>query len=151
MEVKEVMQKEVVSVRADVSVTEAAMVLLKHSITGAPVIDQDKKLVGVISEKDIFKYLYPDYHEYYSFLGIDKEKVDIQEKIKEGQNKKIKEVMTKNVIYVAPHDSVVRVGALMIMKKIHRVMVVEKGKLVGIVGRRDIYHRVFESALDKEK
>ena len=151
MEVKEVMNKEVISVQAEVSITEAAMVLLKHSITGAPVIDQDEKLVGVISEKDIFKYLYPDYKEYYSFLGFEKEQGNIQQKVKEGRDHKVNDIMTKKVIYVSPHDSVVRVGALMVMKKIHRVMVVDKGKLVGIVGRRDIYHRVFESAIDLEK
>ncbi|MFH2104881.1 MAG: CBS domain-containing protein [Parcubacteria group bacterium] len=151
MEVKEVMKKEVISVRVGMSITEAAMILLKHNITGAPVIDQSGKLVGVVSEKDIFKYLYPDYHEYYSFLGFDKEKSDIQAKIKEGQDKQINEIMSKNVIYVAPHDSVVRVGALMIMKKIHRVVVVDKGKLVGIVGRRDVYHHVFRTAMDVEK
>jgi len=151
MEVKEVMQKEVITVQADMSVTEAALVLLKHSITGVPVIDQDEKLVGVVSEKDIFKYLYPEYREYYSFLGFDKEKSNIQEKIKEGRDEKVSQIMTRNVVYVAPHDSVVRVGALMIMKKIHRVMVVDKGKLVGVVGRRDVYHQVFEKAIGNEK
>jgi len=150
MKVEEVMQKDVISVKIDMSVTEAAMVLLKHNITGAPVVEADGKLAGVVSEKDIFKFLYPDYHEYYSFLGFSKEKVNLREKIKEGEDKPVKDVMTRQAIYVSPQDSVMRVGALMVMKKIHRVMVVDRGKLIGIVSRKDVYHQVFQVALDKQ-
>ena len=150
MQVAEVMQKEVIVVKNDMSVTEAAMVLLKNNITGAPVVDQEGKLMGVVSEKDIFKFLYPDYREYYSFLGFTKEKVSLRARVKIGEDKLVKEVMTRKVIYVSTQDSVMRVGALMVMKKIHRVMVVERGKLVGIVCRKDIYHQVFRTALNKD-
>lgn len=149
MQVAEVMQKEVIAVKMEMSITEAAMILLKNNITGAPVVDREGKLMGVVSEKDIFKFLYPDYREYYSFLGFTKERVNLRARVKVGEDRPVKEVMTRKVVYVSPQDSVMRVGALMVMKKIHRVMVVERGKLMGIVCRKDIYHQVFRVALNK--
>jgi CBS domain-containing protein len=148
MEVKKVMRKKVITVRRGMSIAEAAKVLLKNNVTGAPVVDKDNKLIGVVSEKDIFKILYPNYQEYYSFLGFKEKETDIQRRIARVGRKKVEEVMTKKIVSVKPADSVFKAGAIMLIKNINRVLVVDKGRLRGIVGRKDIYPRAFEISLE---
>jgi len=151
MKVKYFMRKKIITVNKNDSITEAARKLMQNDITGAPVVDDDNKLVGVISEKDIFKKIYPNYQEYYSLLGFKEEEGDIKKRIKEAENIKVKEIMVKDVITAESSDSAMRIGAIMMIKKINRVVIVDNGKLAGIVSRKDIFPNSFKNALEANK
>ena len=143
MKAKDLMNKEVISVKYNASIKEVALLLLKHEFSGVPVVDDKDNLVGVVSEKDIFKILYPNYSEVY-VLGEEKAVVDISQRILEVGDKKVEEFMTKKPISVSPEDSVIKVGAVMLTKKIHRVLVVDDDKIVGILTREEIYPKSLE-------
>ncbi len=150
MRVKSFMQKNVVTIKQDQSIVAASMILMKNNITGAPVVDNKNNLVGVISEKDIFKKIYPNYQEYY-LLGADKKNdLDIKPQIKEAENIKVKEIMTKDVITAKVTDSSIKIAAIMTIKKINRVIILDNGSLAGIVSRKDIYPQSFKSALENK-
>ncbi|NIP24910.1 MAG: CBS domain-containing protein, partial [Phycisphaerae bacterium] len=63
LKAKEIMTTNVVSVTKDTPIYEAMELLIKHEITGMPVVDDDMTLVGVISEKDCLRLFYADEEE----------------------------------------------------------------------------------------
>lgn len=152
MQVQDFMQKDVITINQGNSIIDASMVLMNNKITGAPVIDNNNKLVGVISEKDIFKKIYPNYQEYYSLLGAkDEPEENLQAQVQEAKNIKVKDIMTKDVISAKPTDSAIKIGAMMLIKKINRVIIVDNDMLVGIVSRKEIFPQSFKKALESNK
>lgn len=148
MKVSQVMSKKPITIIEDATLVEAAKVLIKKKISGAPVIDKRKKLVGVISEKDLFKALYPSYQDYYDDPSAWLDPEEMEKKAQEAANKKIKELMTKKIISVTSDTPVMRVGAIMLARGIQRVLVVDGGELRGLVSRRDIYQKVLKKQLN---
>lgn len=55
VEVTEVMHRNVVTVNATTSLAEAASLMVRHSIGGLPVVDEGNHVVGIITEKDVFR------------------------------------------------------------------------------------------------
>lgn len=149
MKVKSFMQKDVITINHDISIIEASRVLIKNKITGAPVVDDKKNLVGVISEKDIFKKIYPNYQEYSIFENKENDQ-DIKAQVQEAKNIRVSDIMTKDVITANPEDSAIKIGAMMMVKKINRVIILDKNELVGIVSRKDIFPQSFKKALENK-
>lgn len=138
------MKTNVVSVTSQMSCKEAAGVLLTHKISGAPVVDDAGKLLGVVSEKDLFRAIYPSQQEFIEAEGsyLDFEK--LEQEAKGAGDKKVAEVMSSRLITATPNTPVLKIGAQMIASGIHRVPVVEGGKVVGMVSRRDIYSTILK-------
>jgi CBS domain-containing protein len=147
MKVKEIMKTNIINFKKGTSVREAARVLSEKHISGAPVVDEKDRLIGIVSEKDIFRAIYPDYEDFYSDLGLRTDFEKIESRITDVVNLKVEDVMIKNVISVAPDTPIVKVGAIMLAENIHRVMVLEGNKPLGIVTRRDIYKAIFKNKL----
>lgn len=149
MQAQDFMKKDVITINQDISIVDASIILMNNKITGAPAVDSKKNLVGVISEKDIFKKIYPNYQEYYFSLEVkDKPNKDLKNQIKEAKSIKVKDIMTKNVISAKPSDSAMKIGAIMLIKKINRVIIVDNGRLAGIVSRKEIFPQSFKKALE---
>ncbi len=118
----DIMTRKVATIHPGASVQEAAQLLDQKRISGAPVVDPDGKIIGIITEADIIS------------------KVD-----REGLC--VIDIMSHDVIAVDEETPVNEIAALLTERKIKRVPVVEKGKLVGIVSRADIVHAVAEGHL----
>lgn len=138
------MKKDVVVIKKGTSYQTLAKILLENKISGAPVVDENEKIVGVVSEKDLFKAIYPSYEEFYespeSYLDFEK----LEEEAKKAGDKKVEDFMSKRLITADPETPVLKIGALMVATGIHRVPVVENGKVVGMVSRRDIYRAILK-------
>ncbi len=145
MLVREVMKTKVVVIDKEMNCRDAAQVLLQHKISGAPVVDEKNKLVGVISEKDLFRAIYPSQAEFIEAEGsyLDFEK--LEQEAKGAGDKKVAEVMSMRLITATPDTPVLKIGAMMIASGIHRIPVVDGEKLVGMVSRRDIYSKVLKN------
>lgn len=116
-DVKSIMNKNIITVSADTHIYEAINMLLTHKISGLPVVKPDMTLEGIITEKDILTLL-------------------IDSSVDENQT--VADFMTKNVKTFMPNDSAVMVCEFLLAHPYRRVPIVEDGKLVGIVARRDI-------------
>ena len=119
---RDIMTRKVATIHPEASVQEAAQLLDQKRISGAPVVDSDGKIIGIVTEADIIS------------------KVD-----REGLC--VADIMSHDVIAVDEETPVGEIAALLTERKIKRVPVVENGKLVGIVSRADIVHAVAEGHL----
>lgn len=144
MKIKNVMTRKVIKLKADQTLKQAAKTFLRNKISGAPVVDSQGKIIGILSEKDIFKALHPSYQEFFSFPEDfkDFEKLETQA-IKRLNKYQVKDIMRKRVIVANPDDPILSVGSLMLANNFNRVPVVKNGKIVGLVSRREIYHNIF--------
>lgn len=147
MKVKDVMEKNVLTVFPNTTYFEAAKLIYKNNFSGLPVVDSNNKLVGIISEKDLFKALYPNYIEFIknpeNYIITENE----EKKVLEIKNTPISLYMSKKIITVSPETSILTAGAIMITNHIHRLPVVENEKLVGIITRKDIYKSILKQYL----
>ncbi|MBZ4642733.1 MAG: hypothetical protein PWQ25_2037 [Deferribacteres bacterium] len=129
MKVKEIMTKNVISVKADQSIKDAVIILRRHKISGVPVLDSDENVVGVFSETDILDKL-PDILEEAEKIPM----IDVQELT----SPPVSTVMGKPPIVVTSDEDIRNVAKIFLEKYIHRVPVVDNGKLVGIVSLGDV-------------
>ncbi|MEW6407214.1 MAG: CBS domain-containing protein [Patescibacteria group bacterium] len=147
MKVKEIMKTNIINFRKGTSIHDVAKILSQRHISGAPVIDEKDRLIGIVSEKDIFRALYPNYEDFYSDLTLRTDLEKIEERIADVANLKVEDVMIKNIISVTPDTSIIKVGAIMLAENIHRIMVLDRNKPCGIVTRRDVYKAIFKDKL----
>jgi len=144
MRVAEIMTKEVLTVKGDDSLAQAARLICRHHISGLPVVDEEGKLVGIVSEKDILKVVYPSQAEFCEDPGAHMDFEAMEDRYKDMSRVKMEEIMTRRVITVSPDTPVLKAVSTMILKKIRRVPVVEQDRLVGIVSQGDVHQAIFE-------
>jgi CBS domain-containing protein len=107
------------TLREDVPILDAVDFLLKHRVSGAPVVNADKELVGIISEKDCLKLVAE---------GVDSR----------PPKGLVREFMSRDVFTIPADMDIYYAAGLFLREPFRRFPVVEGGRLVGQVSRRDI-------------
>jgi CBS domain-containing protein len=110
MEAREIMSKDVVAVAPEMLVTEAADLLLRYRIHGAPVVDEADQMVGMVSFMDLAA----------------------------RRGKTVREVMAPDPVYASEDTPVDEVAAMMLDQMVRRVPIVRGGRVVGVVSASDI-------------
>lgn len=143
MKVSEIMTKDVMTIPPEMSVREAAHHLFEKQISGLPVVDENRKVVGMITEKEIISMALPKFAEQLGDFDIILDDTPFDEKLSEADKIKVKDVMRKEVLCVSEDISVAEVARLMLAKKARRIPVLDKNKkLVGIIARADIVREI---------
>jgi CBS domain-containing protein len=148
MQAKDIMTKDVVSVRPDATVFEAATLLAGHHVSGIPVVDDSGAVVGIVSEGDLLHRVETGTGKpQRSWLGefLRSTRKLASEYLKENAVK-VGDIMTGNVIYVSPLAELSEIADLLEHHHIKRVPVLEHGKLVGIVSRANLIHALASAA-----
>lgn len=142
MKAKDVMKKEVVSVKKDTLVKEIAKLLYENGISGVPVVDDENKVLGIVSETDLIaKVSGPHLPPHIELLGgiiYLARPHEIEDELKKIVSVTAEEIMTKEVITVDEEAEVEDIAAIMIDRKVNRIPVVKDKKLVGIITRHDL-------------
>jgi len=146
MKVRDLMETKIFTLKPDNTYQEAVSLIYKNNINGAPVVNDQNELVGYVSEKDLFKILYPFYQSYYEHPESYTDGEKREQKADEIRFHKVEVFMTKNPLIVDPEMPVMNAGALMLAHRVHKFPVVENGKLVGVISREKIYKKVFEKS-----
>jgi CBS domain-containing protein len=123
--VRDFMATQVVTFTPDMEVMTAINDLVKHNISGAPVLDGNGKLVGVLSEKDCLKVALTAGYE-----GVPAGLVS--------------EFMTRTPITVEPDMPIMEIAGQFLDSTYKRYPVVKNGKLVGQISRRDVLRAINE-------
>ncbi len=139
MFVSKSMTSNVVTVNKDAGIFEAKDKMAAYCIRHLPVIEEDNRLIGIITDRDIRSALPSDVlHDYESCEEKEKEKVS---------NLKVKDIMTINPVTVSPSYTIQDVLLLVLKTKVGAFPVVdEKGKLKGIISVDDLL-RAFVNVL----
>ncbi|MEK9157099.1 MAG: CBS domain-containing protein [Patescibacteria group bacterium] len=144
MLVRDFMQQVAVVFPASLTWREAAEQLLKHRVSSACVVDEQGKLVGILSEKDLFRGMFPGYTEWnaepHAFLGAE----ELEEQARQTAGKMVQHVMSERLVTTTPETPLLRVGGIMVASGVHHVPVLDGGVVVGMVGRGDIYRAILE-------
>ena len=117
--VKDHMSQSVVSLDPDMEILRAAHELISNDISGAPVLDKHGRLIGVLSERDCMKVAMQGNY-YGTPAGL------------------VKDFMSDNPQWVGPEQSILTLADLFINGRFHRYPVVDSGRLVGVISRRDV-------------
>ena len=124
LKAKDIMTKDVISVKKDTPIYQCLELMAKHKNTDIPVVEEDMSLVGIISEKDVLHLLYAD---------------------KDQEEKTVSEFMTQFAIYFDESESLLDVCKFL-GKNIFRIVpITSKGKLVGIIDRGDIIAHIVKA------
>ncbi len=114
MKVEDVMTTRLITIKEDQTRQQAALLMAHHRISGLPVVNDAHVLVGVVTELDV--------------IG------------REG--KTVGDIMTRSVISVSADTDLEEVSHIFVHERIKRVLVLDRGKLIGIVSRADLVRMV---------
>jgi CBS domain-containing protein len=119
------MKKDVVSVSPETDAYEAIRLLLTHHASALPVLRQDGRLVGILSERACLDaYVSAEYHN--------------------SPHALVKDLMTKEVVSVEHDADILATAALFSEKRFHHFPVLKNGRLVGQISRRDVIRALQE-------
>ena len=129
--VKDIMKTNVITVHRDTPIQQAIKVLVENKITGLPVVNDDMTLAGIISEKDVLKFL-SDLHLLMLLDDINK------------SDAKVEDFMTKDVVAFDREDTIDDVCDCLVRKNFRRVPILSDGEVVGIISRKDLIKYIAE-------
>lgn len=139
MKAKDIMTRDVVTVAPNASVHEVAALLAKHNISGIPVADKDKRLLGLVSEGDLVERVEVGAEPKGKWwLENFNDPQALASRYAKAHGAKAADVMTRQVATVGPDADLADVAEILHAHRVKRVPVVRDGKLLGIVTRSDI-------------
>lgn len=151
MKIKDIMNKNMVSVKPTATVKEVFKTMQKYNTSGLPVIDEHGNLVGFIPESSLLvrgksfgaikehekHSVHFDYHEFVS-----------QEKRLHGAT--AADIMNKEVLTVDENDDILEVVDIMLSKKVSRMPVMRHKKVVGFITRADVIKAIMDMEEEME-
>ena len=143
MRAKDVMTPDVITVDPETTVQALARLLSERGISGVPVVDRDERLVGIVSEGDLLHRAEtgterPIAHRRSWWLDKIASDDDLAREYVKAHGRKVKDVMTVNVVSVTDTMELADVATLLETKRIKRVPVVCDGKIIGIISRANL-------------
>ena len=137
---KDVMQRQVYTVLIDTPIKDIVALMLRHNISGLPVVNDFNTVLGVVSEFDLMrKEIRPNEPNLWQIclFGVtnDRKIQEYEDALRKCMAKTAEDIMTSPAITVDEMDDLETVGNLMFEKKIKRVFVTRRGSLVGVISR----------------
>jgi len=117
--VRDHMSTRLVTLDPDMDILRAVHTLIRNNISGAPVVDENGRLVGILTERDCMRIaMQAGYHDM--------------------PGGPVRKFMSENPQSVSPEESILNVAQLFINGKFHRYPVTKDDRLIGIISRRDM-------------
>lgn len=146
MRAQDIMTTRVVTVSEDTSINEIASLLGEYHISAVPVIDRDRRVLGMVSEGDLVRRQEVGTEARGAWwLGLFTERTDLAQKYVKSHGTKARDVMTKDVVTVTKDTPVSEIAEILEKNHIKRVPVVSHGILVGLVSRANIVQQLASS------
>lgn len=143
MQVKDLMQPNVTCLKPSDTLAQAWKCFSERKISGAPVVDEEGKLVGVISQTDLVKEAFSKDHSHYPQNSFFVEypywtSITLEGELDDLDMVLVSQKMVTDVVTVAPGDPISSAAAKMRSLRIHRLIVTDNDSVVGIVSSFDL-------------
>lgn len=125
LKAKDIMTTDVLAVTRDTDIYRAIRVMVENNVTGLPVVDKDRTLVGIVTEKDVLRLLYEN----------------------EDRPGRVEDLMTDAVVAFEEDVAIDAVATGLAANPFRRVPIVHEGRLVGIISRKDVIKQIREQWL----
>ena len=137
---KDIMTKEVITVKPDTSIEELSALLMKHAISGVPVVDDSGNLYGIVTENDLIsrnKRLHiPTVVGFLDAAIYLESSKKFEEELRRLAAVRVGGICARKVVTITEDTTLVDIATIMDEKKVHLLPVVKSGKVVGIVSSR---------------
>ena len=150
---RDIMTRNVITIPMDLDLQSAALVFTSHGITGAPVVDADRMLVGVISARDIVRHSARTVGETSSSMRFTRDELATLAELRgdfeaqKGNHLKVVDIMTPYAVSAGEETPATELAQIMCREKVHRVLILADGRLTGIVSSMDIVRAVANTPL----
>lgn len=144
MLVKDLMSTKVITVGPDTLVSEVAEILHKYHFTGVPVVNEDGRVIGTISERDFItadSHLYlPTYIHMLSNMDyVQGGGKNLPHVVEQVVNAKAKDIMNQNIPFARPETTIEEVARMFAEQRVNPVPVTDStNKLLGVISRSDL-------------
>jgi len=152
---RDLMQRNIISIDGAASLLDAHRLFVEEEISGAPVVDEDGRVIGVVSARDLLRALDEErdsavvdthyFRDLTEFSGPDWGSMpeDFQDRL---AARSVAEVMSPDVITVSPDATVAEVARTLRQQRVHRVLVATKDAFVGLISSFDLLALLEEDA-----
>jgi len=139
---QDIMTRDVITVTPDTDITQATRILLENRVNGLPVVDEKGRLVGIVCQSDMIAQqkriplpsLFTLLDGYISLTSAKQ----FEKEVQKIAATRVEQAMTPRPVTVSPNTPLEDIASLMVEKKLHTLPVVDKGELVGIIGKEDM-------------
>lgn len=146
MKVKDIMTTNVKTANPGTPVRDIVEVMCFNKISGLPVVNDNGDVVGVVSEKDVLRKMFPDIADIAREEGApDFEKME--KDYGDALTLKTSDIMSKLVASASPEMPIMKAVSIMCVQKIRRIPVVQGTKLMGIISLGDVHKAIFANSL----
>mgnify|MGYP003649928737 CR=1 FL=1 len=150
MRARDIMTTDVITVPPDASVVKIAGLMRDHRISGIPVVDEQSKVVGIVSEGDLMRRLRDDKEHRSWWLSLFHSEYDSAADFAKARGQHARDVATRNVVSVEEDASISDIARTLETHQIKRVLVMRDDRLVGLVSRGDLLRGLATSELQSE-
>ena len=139
---KDIMTSDVITVEMTTTVKELAEILWKNRISGAPVLDDDGKVISVVTENDLIdqskKVHIPTMISLLDSVIFLESSKKTEAEIKKMAGNTVQDICSKELVSVSEDTGLDQIATIMAEKKVHTLPVIQDGRLAGVIGKSDI-------------
>ena len=142
LKAQDIMTQDVITVTPATAVTELARILAENNIGGAPVVDEESNLLGVVTESDLIdqkkKIHIPTVVTILDSVFYLENPDKMEKEIKKIAGATVGDIYTANPVTVNEDTLLDEIATIMSEKNIHTLPVLKEDRLVGVIGKQDI-------------
>lgn len=150
LKAKDIMTAEVITVSPETTIEALGRLFIEKRISGAPVVDADNNLYGVVTENDLIKqnkrFHIPTLVRLFDAMIPLEGFGTAEAEIRRMSASKVSEICTRKVITVDTETSLQDIATIIAEKGVHHLPVMSSGRLIGIIGKIDIIKGIIGEA-----
>lgn len=151
---RDIMTTDVITLRPDTDIQQAARILLDNGINGAPVVDEEGRVIGILCQSDLVvqqkKLPLPSVFTLLDIVIPLSSNRQLEKQVHKIAALTVAEAMTPDPVTVSPETGLETIAAYMVDNNFHTLAVVENNRLAGVIGKEDVLKTLIPGAGERE-
>lgn len=144
MKVKDMMTRDLTAVTETTSLRNAAKMLSRRRLSGVPVVDEEQRIVGFISVKDIIESMFPAQFGLTTDIIFVRNWAQTYARLSQVGEQLVRDFMTREPVCVSEEDTDIQIAELMVREKRKILPVIRDKRLIGVISRADLCRALME-------